>query len=91
MNKAELIEVVTNKAKNCSKAETARMIDTFIDSIIAALKKGDKVAIAGFGTFSVKLRKARAGINPKTQVKIQIPSMKVPKFKAGKEFKTSVR
>jgi DNA-binding protein HU-beta len=91
MNKKELIEQLTVKAKACSKAEAGRMVDVFVKLIKDALKKGDKVALAGFGTFSVKKRAARAGVNPKTGSKLQIPAMKVPKFKAGQAFKAAVR
>jgi len=91
MNKKELIEQLTIKAKDCSKAEAGRMLDVFIKIVKDVLKKGDKVAIAGFGSFLVKKRAARAGVNPKTGSKLQIPAMKVPKFKAGQAFKAAVR
>jgi DNA-binding protein HU-beta len=87
MNKGELIDLLAEKAKACSKAEAGRFLDAFIEIVTDALKKGEEVAIAGFGTFSAKSRAARTGVNPKTGEKIQIPAMKVPKFKAGKTLK----
>ncbi|MDD4996321.1 MAG: HU family DNA-binding protein [Patescibacteria group bacterium] len=91
MNKKELIEKLTKEAKACSMAEAGRCLDSFIKIVKNALKAGDKVAIAGFGTFSVSKRAARTGINPQTRAKIQIPATKVPKFKAGQGFKKSVK
>lgn len=91
MNKKELIEKLTEESKSCSKAETGRYLDSFVKIVKNALKSGDKVAIAGFGTFSVTKRVARVGVNPQTGAKIQIPAMKVPKFKAGQGFKKAVK
>jgi len=91
MNKKELIEALTKKGKCCSKAETSRCLDAFVEIVKTTLRGGGKVVIAGFGTFSVKKRAARAGVNPQTGAKIQIPAMKVPKFKAGQDFKRVVR
>jgi DNA-binding protein HU-beta len=91
MNKQELIEALVKKAKSLSKAEASRHLDAFIDVVKNVLKAGKKVSIAGFGTFSVSKRKARTGINPQTGKKIQIPAMKVPKFKAGKGLKKVVK
>jgi len=91
MNKAELIEQMTSKTGAASKAEAGRWVDTFVDLVIATLKKGDEVAIAGFGTFLVKNRAARTGRNPKTGATISIAATKVPKFKAGKGFKDAVK
>jgi len=91
MNKKELIEALAKKGKCCSKAETGRLLNAFVEIVKTTLKGGDKVVIAGFGTFSVKKRAARAGVNPQTGAKIQIPAMKVPKFKAGQDFKKVVK
>lgn len=90
MNKDQLIEAISSKTGS-SKKEAGDALDAMVDVVTSALKKGDKVAIAGFGTFQVSKRAARAGINPKTGAKIQIPAMKVPKFKAGKGLKDAVR
>ncbi len=86
MNKGELIEKVA-EAANLSKKEGEAVINAFVDTIQKALKSGDKVAIAGFGTFDVSHRKARTGRNPHTGEEIKIPESKTPKFKAGKSFK----
>ena len=89
MNKAELIEAV---AKNtCTKAEGAAAVNTVFDTIAKALKKGDSVTLVGFGTFSVKKRKARIGRNPQTGKEIKIAAKKVPAFKPGKELKDTVK
>jgi DNA-binding protein HU-beta len=90
MNKDQLIEAIAAKT-GASKKEGADALEAIIDTIISTLKKDDKVAISGFGTFQVSKRAARAGVNPKTGAKIQIPAMKVPKFKAGKGLKEAVR
>jgi DNA-binding protein HU-beta len=65
-------------------------LDSFTNAIISTLKKGDKVTLVGFGTFSVSQRAARNGRNPQTGEVIKIKASKVPKFKAGKEFSTKI-
>jgi DNA-binding protein HU-beta len=89
MNKAELIEAIGKKA-DISKAQAGEALDAFIDSVTATLKKGDKVTLVGFGTFSVSKRAARIGRNPQTGKEIKIAAKKVAKFKAGKELSTKV-
>ncbi len=89
MNKAELIDAVAGQA-GLQKAEATRAVEAVFDSISAALKSGDTVALLGFGTFSVKARAARAGRNPRTGETIEIPASKVPGFKAGKALKDAV-
>ena len=89
MNKAELIESVSNSAK-LSKADAGRALDATIESISKTLKKGDKVSLVGFGTFSVNKRAARTGRNPQTGKAIQIKAKKVAKFKAGSELASTV-
>jgi len=90
MTKADLIEKMAKDA-SLSKADAGRALNMTIDSIVKALKKGNKVALVGFGTFSVSKRKARTGRNPQTGATIKIGARKVPKFKAGKAFKDSVK
>ncbi len=90
MTKAELIEVVAKDAK-ISKVAAARACDALIKGITKALKKNDKVTLVGFGTFSVKRRKARMGRNPRTGEEIKIPAAKVPKFTAGKALKQAIK
>ncbi len=89
MNKTELIDAVAEGA-DISKAAATRAVDTVLDTITAALAKGDQVTLVGFGTFSVKERAARTGRNPRTGEAIQIAAAKVPGFKAGKALKDAV-
>lgn len=90
MTKAELVNVVAEGAK-VSKAAAARAVDSVINGIKKALKKGDKVTLVGFGTFSTVKRKARKGRNPRTGEEIKIPAAKAPKFTAGKALKAAVK
>lgn len=91
MTKEELIDSVAGKT-NVSKKDTDMVINTAIETITKTLQDGGKVVLTGFGIFSVNQRAARVGVNPqKPGVKIQIPAMKVPKFKAGKSLKEAVR
>ncbi len=82
MNKAELIEAIASGSK-LSKADSGRALDAFLEATTKALKKGDKLTLVGFGTFSVTKRPARTGRNPKTGKAIKIAAKKVAKFKAG--------
>ena len=86
MTKAELIATVAKEAK-IPKASAEKALNAFTSSVMKALKKGDKLTLTGFGTFSVAKRKARTGRNPQTGKEIKIPARKVAKFKAGKSFK----
>jgi nucleoid DNA-binding protein len=90
MTKAELITQVAESAK-ISKAAAARAVDSCIDSIKGTLKKGEKVTLVGFGTFSISQRKARKGRNPQTGKAIKIKARKVPKFTAGAALKEAVK
>lgn len=89
MNKAELIDKVAKDA-GITKTQANDALDSFTGSVTAALKKGDRVTLVGFGTFSVSERAARNGRNPQTGEVIKIKARKVPKFKAGKEFSTKI-
>jgi DNA-binding protein HU-beta len=90
MTKAELIDKISTGTK-ISKADAAKALDSTLNSIKGALKKGQRVTLVGFGTFSVVKRKARKGRNPRTGDVISIPAAKIPKFKAGKTFKDAVK
>jgi DNA-binding protein HU-beta len=90
MTKGELIASVGKEAK-ISKASAEKAVNAFTSTVMKALKKGDKLALTGFGTFSVAKRKARAGRNPKTGKEIKIPAMRVAKFKAGNLLKSAVK
>jgi DNA-binding protein HU-beta len=89
MNKADLINRIAAGSR-ISKAQAATAIDTSVDAITAALKKGDRVALIGFGTFSVSQRKARNGRNPQTGATIKIAARRVAKFTPGAELKKAV-
>lgn len=91
MNKAELSQVLAEKT-NISKREAEDMLNTLLSVITETLKNGGEVILTGFGAFSVKQRAARTGVNPQNPTeKIQIPAVKVPKFKAGKALKDSLK
>ena len=90
MTKAELIERVA-KESGVTKAGTEKAIKSFTDHITKALKKGDKLTLPGFGTFSVSRRKAKKGRNPQTGDAIKIPARKVAKFKAGNLLKAELK
>ncbi|MGE5553003.1 MAG: HU family DNA-binding protein [Betaproteobacteria bacterium] len=89
MNKTELIAAVAAKA-GLSKKVAGEAVDAVVSAVSDALKKGDKVTLIGFGTFEVRTRKARKGVNPATRTPIKIPAAKVPAFKAGKALKDAV-
>jgi DNA-binding protein HU-beta len=89
VNKSELIDAIA-AAADLPKASAGRALDAVVDSITDSLKKGDPVALVGFGTFAVKHRAARAGRNPQTGATIQIKAANVPGFKAGKALKEAV-
>lgn len=90
MTKAELIAKVAKDSK-ITKAAAGRALDSAIDGITKALKKGDKVTLVGFGTFSVVRRKAREGRNPQTGKPIKIKAKTVAKFKAGSRLSKAVK
>ena len=90
VNKKVIAETVAEK-HNLTKKESAEIVDLVFDTVAEALKDGAKVDIAGFGKFEVKSRAARTGINPQTKETIEIPSSKVPGFKASKSLKDLVR
>ncbi|MBI4137930.1 MAG: HU family DNA-binding protein [Candidatus Sungbacteria bacterium] len=90
MNKMGLVEAVQAKI-NITKKDAESAVDTVFDTIMHTLAKGDEVAISGFGTFVVKKRAARMGINPRTGEKIQVAETVTPKFRAGKALKEAVK
>ncbi|HEX5035930.1 MAG TPA: HU family DNA-binding protein [bacterium] len=89
MTKAELIAAVAKECK-CSKAVAEKALNSVTNNITRALKKNDRIALTGFGTFSVSKRRARKGRNPQTGAEINIRACSVPKFKAGKELRKAV-
>jgi DNA-binding protein HU-beta len=89
MNKAELIAKIAEDA-GITKTQGNAAVDAFVDAVTKTLKKGDKVTLVGFGTFSVSKRAARNGRNPQTGAVIKIKAKKVAKFKAGKELSSKI-
>jgi len=90
MTKLELIEKISGSA-GITKVAAGDALNAAISGITSALKRGQKVSLMGFGTFSVSKRKPRVGRNPKTGDVIKIPACRVPKFSAGKELKSAVK
>ncbi len=89
MTKAELIAAIAEKS-GMTKKDAEKALGATIETITDTLAKGDKIQLVGFGTFEVRERKAREGINPQSKAKIKIPATKVPAFKAGRALKDAV-
>ncbi len=89
MQKSNIVEKIAEEA-GISKAAADRALKSLLDSVTQALKKGDRVSLVGFGTFSVSKRAARTGRNPQTGEQISIKASKTPKFSAGKSLKDAV-
>jgi DNA-binding protein HU-beta len=90
VNRNDLVDAVA-ATTNMTKADAATAVDAVLDAITTALKSGNEVRLAGFGTFVVSNRAASEGRNPRTGEKIQIPASKLPKFRAGKGLKDAVQ
>ena len=90
MNKAELVDAIASETK-LTKADSKKALDAFMKATSAALKKGDRVALVGFGSFSVVKRSARTGRNPQTGKEIKIAAKKVVKFAPGEALKSVVK
>jgi DNA-binding protein HU-beta len=90
MNKADIITKV-HEVLGSSKADAERAVETMFSSIEEAMKDGDSISIAGFGIFEAKMRAAREARNPRTGEAVQVPAMRVPKFRAAKALKDSVK
>lgn len=89
MNKGDLVEAMA-EAGEISKASAERALDCFISKVTDSLLKGESVTLSGFGTFSVATRAGRKGRNPSTGESIEIPAKRVPKFKPGRELKSTI-
>jgi len=89
LTKADLIEEVL-RLTELPRKESETIVETIFDSIIAALQKGDKIEIRGFGSFRTRQRRGRIGRNPKTGAKVDVPAKKIPFFKPSKELKDFV-
>ena len=90
MNKTELVAAIAEKA-GIAKKDAEKALAGFIDTVATELKKGEKIQLVGFGTFEIRERAARTGINPQTGKSIQIAASKNPVFKAGKALKDAVK
>jgi DNA-binding protein HU-beta len=90
MNKQAIVEAV-HGVLNTTKVQAEQIVDKVFDSIVASLKKGEEVSVAGLGIFSVKQRAARDARNPRTGETVKVPAMKVPKFRAAKALKDAVK
>ena len=90
MNKTDLIAAMAASG-GMAKADAAKALNAFMEAVADALKKGDKVTLVGFGTFSVTERAARTGVNPATKQMIEIPAKKVVKFKPGTELSDLIK
>jgi DNA-binding protein HU-beta len=90
MNKSDLVSMIAAKS-NLTKKDSESALNAFIESVQTSLKKGEKIQLVGFGTFEVRKRAARTGINPRTKESIKIPASKAPVFKAGKALKDSCK
>ena len=90
MTKSGLIEEVAKRTPHISKKDTEVVVNTIFDSMIEALRGGDRIEIRGFGSFQVKIREARDGRNPKTGEPVHISAKRTPFFKVGKELKEMV-
>ena len=89
MNKNDLVSKVSDDT-GLSKSDSAKAVDSVIETITSELKSGGDVRLVGFGTFLVTKRKATTGRNPQTGAEIKIPAANVPKFRAGKSLKESL-
>lgn len=90
MNKSDLVELVTARAKLSSKAAGKRALEAALNAIMDAVARGESVTLARFGTFQPVVRKAARRFNPRTRQPIDVPAKRVPKFKAGRKFKQLV-
>lgn len=89
MNKAELISRVARDTR-ITKVQAARVVDSMLEHITRALKKGERASLVGFGTFTVARRRARTGRNPQTGAPIRIPARRVVRFASGKSLRSEV-
>jgi len=90
MNKATIIEAVNAKIGG-TKVQAEQAVETMIETIVGTLKKGEEISIAGLGIFSTKERKARKARNPRTGEMVDVPAMRVPRFRAAKALKDAVK
>ncbi len=90
MTKSDLVEKLAEKIEYLTKKDCEAIIETVFENMKYALQKGDKIEIRGFGSFTIRTRKAKEGRNPKTGEKVFIPEKKIPFFKVGKELREMI-
>lgn len=90
MNKADIVAKV-HEILGGTKVDAEKAVDGMVDSIVSTLKKGEEVSIAGLGIFATKMRASRTARNPRTGETLQVPAMRVPKFRAAKALKEAVK
>lgn len=90
MTKSDLVEKLSEKVASLTKKECEEIVDTVFENMKKALHKGEKIEIRGFGSFTVRTRRAKEGRNPKTGDKVAIPEKRIPFFKVGKELRELV-
>lgn len=90
MNKAQLVDAIAKDSK-LTKADAKKALDSFVKTTTVALKKGERIALVGFGSFTVASRSARTGRNPQTGKEIKIPAKKVVRFKAGADLTGTIK
>jgi integration host factor subunit beta len=90
MTKSDLVQALSEKISTLTKKECEVIVDTVFHNMRDALQKGEKIEIRGFGSFTVRVRRAKEGRNPKTGEKVSIPEKRIPFFKVGKELRELV-
>ncbi len=90
MTKSDLVEKLAEKIEYLTKKDCEAIVETVFENMKEALKRGDKIEIRGFGSFTIRLRKAKEGRNPKTGEKVFIPEKKIPFFKVGKDLREMI-
>ncbi len=90
MTKSDLVQNLSEKISTLTKKECEVIVDTVFQNMRAALHRGEKIEIRGFGSFTVRVRRAKEGRNPKTGEKVSIPEKRIPFFKVGKELRELV-
>lgn len=90
MTKSDLVQKLSEQVTTLTKKECESIVDTVFDHMKDALQRGEKIEIRGFGSFTVRVRRAKEGRNPKTGEKVSIPEKRIPFFKVGKELRELV-
>jgi integration host factor subunit beta len=90
MTKSDLVQTLSEKISTLTKKECEVIVDTVFQNMRSALHRGEKIEIRGFGSFTVRVRRAKEGRNPKTGEKVSIPEKRIPFFKVGKELRELV-